>query len=248
LPIGKARARVLDENEAVAASCQRQLPTLVRQHGDGQILHADPFVEPDNVPVDGRAEAPVVNDTVRTRTAAKEIGVGAEDTTQGIVAGSAVERVVALTTPQVIAAAAAVEVVTAPISPEGVVAGAAFEHVRCRVAVDHVVQFIAGGAERVRPEQGQDLDAATLAGQIERHPAVGGVSAFASVLDDEVVGVIDIVDIVAGAADQRVCTGQSFEPVIAVAAVEQVAAIATAQRVGAVETEQSIADAVKAGQ
>ena len=133
--------------------------------------------------------------TTVSPAAVDDVGVVAEAAGHGVVAGAAVEHVVV---------ALAVEHVVAAAAVQGVGAGAAVEGVDGVGAVHLVGEAVAGAGEGGVGEVGQLLDIVgqSVAGEVADPHLV--VAAAAGHLDDDVAGIVDIIDVAAGAADHRV--------------------------------------------
>ena len=152
------------------------------------------------------------------------------------------ERVIVVAAGHVVDAGAADDEIVAVAAGQGVVPGLAAQRVVAVVAgqrvvaaaaEDDVVEHVAGAGEIAAAGiVGEILDvgAERVAGQRR----IDAVHALAGGLGDAVAGIVDDIDVVAGAALHRVGTDAAVEHVAVRAAIEEVVAIAAEQGVEAV--------------
>ena len=185
----------------------------------------------------------------------------------GVIVSAAIERVVAAATDELIHAGiavqrviivAAVEQVRIVVAIERVIAGVAIEPVLARkpmqrisagVAVDGVCQGVARACQG-RADERQIFDD-LLVGRVERPvdrsndmvmPTIfAGADFVEPVLLHFVAGVVDMISVVALAADQHILTQPAIENVVAVIAGEHVIVVATIKLVIAAQANQAIA-------
>ena len=158
-----------------------------------------------------------------------------------VVAQTTGHRVNAQPAIQRIAAVAAIEDVIAAKAVQRVDALKTGQGVDRIIAVDRVVQRIAGATDRACTGQGQVFKVVV---QRPGDRADHRIRTLVQVLVSRVAQVIDSIGVVARAADHRVCAGAAIQHIGAVAAIQHVAAAAAEQRVIAKQTGQSIDAAV----
>src|SRR5262249_35852681 len=137
-----------------------------------------------------------------------EIGVVAEAAGHAVVAGAAVEAVVPGAAGEAVALRAAEQRVVAGVADERVGAGVAGQKVGAGVSGEVVGQFVAGCLQRAGAGERDVLDVVVEDRvEVDRDRGLDEVTAVARRLLHDVLGIVDDVSVVAGAADQRVGAG-----------------------------------------
>ena len=108
--------------------------------------------------------------------------------------------------------------IVAGATGHAVFAAAAIQLVGAAVAEEHVARIVAGGVERARAGQHDVLDAViSRAVEVDRDAGLNDIVGIAAGLDDDVLGAVHYVGVVADAAVERVGTGAAVESVVALA-------------------------------
>ena len=143
---------------------------------------------------------------------------------QNIVASITVDEIVTVAAIQIIVAVAAVEVVVAAHAVNGIITASAVEAVAAFVTGQDVIAVVAGGKNIGRAGQGNIFD---VGGGSMGNAAEYGVFAAASLFDNHVFCVINIVSVIAVPAFHNVGTGLAVDNIIAGCANQVVIAVAT---------------------